>query len=160
MNEEYAIEQLLPHARPLLLLDRLSDSGEGYIECEVVVRSDGLFDTNGEVPGLVGIEYMAQAVSAYSGLSALRRGRPIRLGFLLGTRRFETNVAAFSCGTLLTVRVHCVMQSEDGMASFDCTVTGDGVLQKARISVFEPEDSASYLQQKLFTAKQRAAENV
>ncbi len=98
MNEEYAIEQLLPHARPLLLLDRLSDSGEGYIECEVVVRSDGLFDTNGEVPGLVGIEYMAQAVSAYSGLSALRRGRPIRLGFLLGTRRFETNVAAFSCG--------------------------------------------------------------
>ncbi len=146
MPEQYAIEQLVPHARPLLLLDRLLDSGEESLECEVVVRSDGLFDTNGEVPALLGIEYMAQCVSAYSGFAALQEGRPIRLGFLLGTRKFTTNVASFACGTSLRVRTECVMSSDDGMASFDCSVVGDGVLQTARISVFEPEDATHYLQ--------------
>lgn len=139
----------MPHERPLLLLERVLDVGEEFIECEVVVRSDGLFDTNAHVPGVLGLEYMAQTVAACSGYRARTEGRPVRLGFLLGTRRFTTNVSSFACGVHLAVRATCVMRSSEGMASFDCKLVqrepGDIIEQSARISVFEPEDSDRYL---------------
>ncbi len=139
------IEDLVPHTKPMLLLSGLLDVGEEYIVCEVLVRSDGLFDTSGQVPALVGIEYMAQAVSAFSGLEARRQGKPVKMGFLLGTRHFETNVADFCCGDALTVKICRVMQANDGIASFDCTVHGEKVHQSARLTVYEPDDPESYV---------------
>lgn len=153
MAEFFPIEEIMPHESPLLLLERVLEVGleEGseFIECEVVVRSDGLFDTEGEVPGVLGLEYMAQTVAACSGYRARSEGRPIQLGFLLGTRRFHSNVSGFICGTHLAVRASCIVRSTQGMASFDCQlrqIDSDGAIeQSARISVFEPDDSDKYL---------------
>ena len=152
MSDLFSIEYVMPHEPPLLLLDHVIDVGEEYIECAVVVRSDGLFDTNAQVPGLVGLEYMAQTVAACSGYRARRQGRPVRLGFLLGTRQFVTSISNFACGQQLVVRAECTMRSAEGMASFDCKLSApssqdQSIEQSARISVFEPEDSDSYLQQ-------------
>lgn len=140
------IADLLPHNLPMLLLERLLEAGDDFLTCEVVVRSDGLFDTAGRVPAFLGLEYMAQAVSAFSGFHAINRGRAVRLGFLLGTQKFSTNVSAIDCGEVLRVNARCVMQSKDGMGSFDCTVVGESIEQSARISVYEPVDSADYLE--------------
>lgn len=156
MSDFFPIEEVMPHERPLLLLERVLDVGADFIECEVVVRSDGLFDTNAQVPGLLGLEYMAQTVAACSGYKARSAGRPVQLGFLLGTRRFKTNVSSFACGTRLAVRATCVMSSAEGMASFDCElfqIASDELIeQSARISVFEPEDSDSYLERSIMRA--------
>lgn len=127
----------------MLLLDGLTEVGDGYIICEVVVRSDGLFDAAGRVPSMLGLEYMAQAVSAYSGLQA--QGSPIKIGLLLGTRRFETNVASFPCGETLAVKVSPVVYGKDGLGAFDCAVSGESILQTARLVVFEPTDVDAYL---------------
>jgi predicted hotdog family 3-hydroxylacyl-ACP dehydratase len=145
VTEHIPIEDLVPHAKPMLLLDDVLESAENYIVCQAVVRSDGLFDTSGQVSSLLGLEYMAQTVAAFSGLAARRSGMPIKLGFLLGTRRFETNVANFACGTVLTIKVSRVMQGSDGMASFECSVRGQDVSQKARLAVYEPSDPTLFL---------------
>lgn len=147
MLDEYAIEELLPHRKPMLLLEQLLESGSDYIVCKVVVGNDGLFDVASRVPASMGLEYMAQAVSAYSGLQARRKGLPVKLGFLLGTRLFESSVAEFSSGQVLEVKVRRILGGGDGLGSFECTVSGDGVRQSARLSVYEPDDPESYLKQ-------------
>jgi len=140
------IGALLPHAGPMLLLDRVVEAEGKRICCEATVRSDGLFDRAGAVPAYLGLEYMAQAIAALSGLHARQRGEPARLGFLLGTRRFETSAATLHCGAIVQVIVREVVRSTTGMAAFDCQVTGKDVSQSARLSVFEPGDPDHYLQ--------------
>lgn len=140
-----AIERLLRHAGSMLLLDRVLDYGDDFIHCGLQVRADGLFDSEGAVPALVGLEYMAQTVAAFSGLQSWRRGEPPRLGFLLGTRKFTTNVAEFPCGAGLVCGARRVVQASDGMAAFDCLVEGDGVMQSATLTAYEPADARQFL---------------
>ncbi len=140
---EMKMEDLLPHAPPLVLLDDLVECGDGTITCGLTVRGDGLFDTDGAVPAWIGIEYMAQAVAAYSGVQRQRSGDAVRVGFLLGTRRFVTSVPAFPVGQRLLVRAEKLIEGSNGMASFACTVSGDGVEQAATLSVFEPQQSVA-----------------
>ena len=138
MNELPAIEVLVPHAIPMLLLDKLVESGDDYLICELIVRGDGLFDTEGRVPAWLGMEYMAQTVAAYSGLQAHQRGEPVKLGFLLGSRRFETNVEDFACGDILRVTVKRIVHGGSGMGAFECVVEGQKSRQAATLAVYEP----------------------
>ncbi|WP_116367608.1 3-hydroxylacyl-ACP dehydratase [Parahaliea mediterranea] len=140
------IARLLPHERPMVLLDRLLAGGDEGITCEASPRDDGLFDDgDGTVPAYLGLEYMAQAVAAYSGLRAHREGRSPRLGFLLGSRHFRSNVTRLPCGQPLQVSAQQLVQSASGMASFECRVEGHNIVQSARLSVYEPADPARYL---------------
>ncbi|MBK6738494.1 MAG: 3-hydroxylacyl-ACP dehydratase [Haliea sp.] len=144
MNELPAIEKLVPHATPLLLLDTVVESGDDYLICELTVRSDGLFDTRGRVPAWLGIEYMAQTISAYSGLQSHQRGEPVKVGFLLGTRHFETNVADFACGDTLRVTVKKIVHASSGMGAFECTVEGHRTRQTATVAVYEPAERDNF----------------
>lgn len=139
------IAELLPHDRPMMLLDSLVAGDDAGVTCTAQPRNDGLFDDDSSVPAYLGLEYMAQTVAACSGLRAYRRGEPPRLGFLLGSRHFKTNVTRLPCHQTLTISVHQTVQSDSGMASFECQVTGDGIQQAARLSVFEPADPERYL---------------
>ena len=83
------IRSLVPHAGAMLLLDRVVSADADNLLAEVRIRSDSLF-CNGDGVGVwVGIEYMAQAIAAWAGYIARSRGEPVKLGFLLGTRRYE-----------------------------------------------------------------------
>jgi predicted hotdog family 3-hydroxylacyl-ACP dehydratase len=146
MSDCPGIEELVPHAAPMLLLNRLLESGEDYIICEVVVRSDALFDTAGRVPAWLGIEYMAQTIAAYSGLQSHKRGEPARLGFLLGSRRFETSVQDFACGDILRVTAKQILHGSSGMGAFECRVDGQMAQQTAILSVYEPEDQENLME--------------
>jgi predicted hotdog family 3-hydroxylacyl-ACP dehydratase len=149
MSDLPAIEKLVPHAAPMLLLDTLVESGDDYLICELMVRSDGLFDTVGRVPAWLGIEYMAQTVAAYSGLQAHQRGEQIKLGFLLGSRRFETNVEDFACGDILRVTVKPIVHGSSGMGAFECTVEGHKARQVATLAVYEPAVQENTLREPL-----------
>ncbi len=146
MTERPEIAELVPHAGPMLLLERLLEAGDDYAVCEVLVRSDGLFDSDGRVPAWLGIEYMAQTVAAFSGLQARRHQEPVKLGFLLGSRRFETNVQHFACGEVLRVTARRFVHDSSGMGAFECEVHGDCAQQSATLSVYQPPDASDFVQ--------------
>jgi predicted hotdog family 3-hydroxylacyl-ACP dehydratase len=145
MTEWPDIADLVPHAGPMLLLQRVLDSGDDYVVCEVRVRSDGLFDSEGRVPAWLGIEFMAQTVAAYSGLQAHRDQQPVKLGFLLGSRRFETNVQDFACGDVLRVTARCLVHGGSGMGAFECQLLGDSAQQSATLTVYQPLEDSDFV---------------
>lgn len=148
MFESLNIAELTPHAGPMLLLDGVLDASEDHLVSELTVRADGLFDTLESVPAYLGLEYMAQTIAAFSGYQARQRGKETKPGFLLGTRRFNTNVSRFPCGTKVSVSVNRVVHGESGMAAFECSVKGSGIEQFATLSVYEPPNAGEYLRGK------------
>ncbi|HEY8098037.1 MAG TPA: hotdog family protein [Methylobacter sp.] len=131
------VADLIPHSGSMVLLDRIIDYDDQGLTAELVVRNDGLLGDDKAVPAWAGIEYMAQAIAAYAGMMARRVGEPIRLGFLLGTRRYNSNVAVFKVGATLTIRVKKIMQ-DDNLGVFDCRILGDGVDVAANLNVYQP----------------------
>jgi predicted hotdog family 3-hydroxylacyl-ACP dehydratase len=135
------IRQLLPHSGPMVLLDRVVAVDDESACAEVRIRSDGLFCADGGVGAWVGLEYMAQTIGAYAGYAARLRGEPIKVGYLLGTRRYECARPVFSVGTLLRIHIKRVLQSENGLASFECHIDDEtGQIASANLSVFQPVD--------------------
>ena len=133
------IRSLMPHAGLMVLLDRVIAADEESLRAEVSIRSDSLFCTAQGVGAWVGLEYMAQAIGAYAGYAACLRGEAIKIGFLLGTRRFDCNRPFFSVGTRLQVHVKRVFQSANGMGSFECRIDdGEAQLASATLTVYQP----------------------
>jgi len=131
------IAGLIPHSSPMILLDRIIDFDEHTLSAGLVVRDDGLLGNDKTVPAWAGIEYMAQAVAAYAGIKSKRAGEPIKLGFLLGTRRYTSNVASFDVSTALTVQVKNIIQ-DDKLGVFDCKIYGTGIEISANLNVYQP----------------------
>jgi predicted hotdog family 3-hydroxylacyl-ACP dehydratase len=141
------IESFVPHRGAMLLIDRLLAADEECAIVEARVREDGPFVQEDGVPAWVGIEYMAQAIAAWAGARAERRGAPARPGFLLGSRRYEASQSVFPVGAMLRIEARCELRSDNGMGLFDCRIHLDGVLAaRAMVSVFEPDDGGAFLQ--------------
>ena len=104
MNMLYAIEEVVPHRQDMCLLERITHWDQDTIEAELVVPEAGLFVENHEVPAWVGIEYMAQAIAAWAGCRARAAGKPPQLGFLLGSRRYNSARCSFPSGSRLRVQ--------------------------------------------------------
>lgn len=140
------IEAYVPHRGAMLLIDRLLEAGPTDAVAEVTVPADGLFVQAGRMPGWVGLEYMAQTISAWSGAQHAQQGGSPRLGMLLGTRRYHAHVPDFAAGTRLRIEVHQEFVGANGLGMFDCRILRDGEeVATARLSIFEPEDGESIL---------------
>jgi predicted hotdog family 3-hydroxylacyl-ACP dehydratase len=138
------IEAYVPHRGMMRLLDRVVAVNEEQALAEVDVPDDGLFVQDGAVPAWVGVEYMAQAAAVWAGARAIREGRTPGMGFLLGSRRYESRVTAFPGGATLRVQARCELVDDKGMGVFDCSIALDGdVVATARLSVFEPRDAGA-----------------
>jgi predicted hotdog family 3-hydroxylacyl-ACP dehydratase len=106
-----------------------------------------LFCSGGGVGAWVGIEYMAQAIGAWAGYNARLRGEPVKLGFLLGTRRYECRRAIFLLGSVLRVHVQRLFQNENGLGSFECAIDNqEGRVATATVTVFQPTNVDDFLQ--------------
>ena len=131
------IAELIPHTGKMVLLDRIVSCGNNALSAELVVRDDGFLGNDKTVPAWVGIEYMAQTIAACAGIMAKQAGEPVKLGFLLGTRRYDSNVAEFKVGSTLTVYVEKIIQN-DGLGAFECRIQGVGVEVCANLNVYQP----------------------
>jgi len=146
MSELPAITELVPHAGPMCLLDRVLAAEGERLSAEVVVPAQGLFCQDGGVGAWVGIEYMAQAVAAWAGWQARAAGQPPRIGLLLGTRRYRCGVPRFAAGQRLQVDIERAYQADNGLGQFDCRIQADGIeLASATLTVFGPEDPSAFL---------------
>ena len=142
----WATADLLPHAGDMILIDDVLGFDEEQIRTRLQVRAGGLFNrADGSLPAWVGIELMAQSVAAFAGCQARTRNEPVELGFLLGTRKFECNVADFPVGSELTIHAQRSLEDDNGMGVFECHLTGPDIQASARLNVYRPPQAASYL---------------
>jgi len=138
------IVELVPHRPPMLLLDRVLSYDGDCVVCETVLGPDSPFAEQGEVPAVVGIEYMAQTIAAGAGLSARDKGDQAgRTGFLLGCRNLSIAVDSFQIGDRLTIEARRTW-GENQIGSFACKVQrGSEVLVEGALTVYQgplPED--------------------
>ena len=140
-----AIAELLPHAGDMVLLDAVIEAGEEHIACSRLVRSDGLFECGGGLPAWAGVELMAQAVAAWAGWQARYERRPVRVGFLLGTRHYRSDVDVFPSGSELRVEAVRSFHDDGGMGVFACRIDSSAGRAEARLSVFSPPDPNAFL---------------
>jgi predicted hotdog family 3-hydroxylacyl-ACP dehydratase len=131
----------------MVLLDRVVTVDDESLCAEVTIKTGALFCDDTGVGAWVGLEYMAQAIGAYAGYVARLRGEPIKLGFLLGTRRYDCSRARFPLGSILRVSVKRALQGENGLASFECAIAdvARGPAATATLTVFQPPDSEEFL---------------
>ena len=133
------IAELMPHGGRMRLIDRVLEGDAESLLAEVTLREDNLFFADGGVGGWVGIELMAQTVAAWAGWHARLRGETPKVGFLLGTRRYECSRPVFKPGECLRIEIHCQFAADNGLGQFDCTITiGTEKVATAALTVFEP----------------------
>lgn len=145
----FSPEQLLPHTSPMILLDEILEADQTTLRASLKVPTKGLFNDpayHGAVPAWVGIEYMAQAVAAHAGYLSRLNNEPPTIGFLLGTRLYQSNVAFFECGSHLTIQVEEILKGDNGMAVYQAKIEGQGVEVTARINGFLPANPMAFLQ--------------
>ncbi len=140
MNNLPEVAILLPHEAPMILIDKLIGVTDLTIHCQVHISENGMFfdaDSN-SVPAWVGIEFMAQSVAAWSGYQASLEGKSSPIGFLLGSRRYNSSVECYENGKTLDIFAEQLMQNE-GMAAFACTIEWQGEeIASAQLNAFVP----------------------
>jgi predicted hotdog family 3-hydroxylacyl-ACP dehydratase len=126
----------------MLLLESVICWDDSGIEVLVDPKDSLLFsDAEGAIPAWVGIEYMAQAISAFAGIDARQRGEPLCLGFLLGTRKYTAHVATFFLAQKLRVKVREVLRDETNLVLFDCQIyAADILVASAEIKAIQPKN--------------------
>ena len=115
------IEELLPHSGGMVLLDAMVRWAKGEAECRLRIREWARFVRDGRVPGVITLEYMAQAVAACLGYEALRGGGALRVGMIIACKKFTAHADELEVGDELRVLVKCI-NSNDTLSHFDCRV--------------------------------------
>ncbi|MGN0860811.1 MAG: hypothetical protein ACI4P3_02820 [Candidatus Spyradosoma sp.] len=119
-------EELLPHKPPMVLVERVlsCDFENRVVETEILVSEKSLFFDSalGGVPAYAVVEYFAQSIGCFAGLYDLSQNPPKNpgIGFVLGTRRFDSAVPALAPGRW-RVRAHELFFDSE-IASFDCAL--------------------------------------
>ena len=135
----FPIESLVPHAKPMLLLDSMTDMDGESFESEVVIRADSEFCDGAQIGAWVGIEYMAQTVAAYSGHQKRIQGQEPRVGLLLGALRYEISLKVFPAGGTIEIEAKLHFLDESGLSAFRCEIRHQGrPVACAMLKTFEP----------------------
>lgn len=142
----WTVDDLVPHRGDMSWLDTVVSADADTVVAEATIRPDSYFVRDGALPIWVGVEFMAQSVAAWAGHRGRLQGRPARIGFLLGTRRFDVHRQAFRVGERLRIEARCELMGDNGLGMFACRILVDGeVAAEANLSVFEPPDEAAFL---------------
>ncbi len=138
------VAPLLPHSGDMVLLDRISDFGEDFLIAETEIRSDNILIKHGKLATFAGIEIMAQGVAAWSGCLATLADEPVRLGYLLGTRKLHIHTQEIPVGSKLQIKIKMSIQDSTGFGVFDSQLidlTSGKVILEGALNVFSPKDS-------------------
>lgn len=151
MQIDFHIDEVVPHAGVMSLLDRVADYGEDWLVAQVHIGPRTLFAERQGVPAYVGIEYMAQAVAAFAGVQRRQQGLEAAVGFLVGTRKYSSSHSYFPPGSSLNIEVEREFQADNGLGVFACSISGltaDGkkLVADAALNVFQPDDVQAFLE--------------
>jgi predicted hotdog family 3-hydroxylacyl-ACP dehydratase len=142
MDMSWSLEDILPMRPPMVLISGVDDWSDQAITVFIDINDQAPFLEAGGVPVQIGIEYMAQACAAYSGCQARAQGHQPSIGFLLGTRNYQSVRAFFRRGERLHV-IAKVEYRDEAMGMFSCEITSEGErIATAHISVYQPDDGS------------------
>jgi predicted hotdog family 3-hydroxylacyl-ACP dehydratase len=106
--EQEELQTLIPHKGRMMLLDRIIGYDiEHSIRAEYTVTKDCLFydPVLDGVPSWVGFEFMAQAISALTGIRKRAKGEKPNIGFILSIPSIRMEIPLFKNGSSVEVRV-------------------------------------------------------
>lgn len=130
------IESLVLHRGTMLLVSAILEHEADLTTCSGEIARDSVVVKGGRVGRWVAIEYMAQTIAVHAGLSAWERNEPVKLGFLIGSRRVEFR-RALHVGQAVAATARRVW-GQANLGLFACTlrdrVTGD-VIAEGELSV-------------------------
>jgi len=142
------IEELVPHRAPMLFLDGVSE----FTPTRLIGSfrpPQGHWCGPAGLPAIMGIEIIAQAIAAHNSLLSRLQDATAAptMGVLLGTRRYEADVAFFPLGEQLTVVIEEKMQDASGFGAFEGTLLSatQAKLAAATVKVFRPPDFRAYM---------------
>ena len=145
MTNEFRMIDVVPHGEPMSLLDEIINYTDSSLEAKVTITPDSMFYSEKGVPAWVGLEYMAQAIAAWAGVSARLQGNPVRVGFLVSCRRYESPLDFFPPDCELRITANEIAGEGEGLMVFQCGITGEGCDIQSNLNVFMPSDLSSYL---------------
>ncbi|RBL81682.1 3-hydroxylacyl-ACP dehydratase [Streptomyces cavourensis] len=148
MTSDWPIASLLPHAGNMILIDEVLAHDADSLTARAVVRPCPYSLPDGSLPPWLGLELMAQAVGAWAGCQARLAGTEVKLGFLLGTRRYECHADTLPAGAVLTIPIKRGFIDDVGMSIFECELHhGDRLLAAARLNLYQPQDPTVFIQE-------------
>ncbi len=151
---QYTFESVVPHTGTMVLLDQVDHWDDEQLQASVTIRADAPFVDALGMPAWVGIELMAQTIAAFGGCRARRADQPVKIGFLVGSRRYSVSQPYFPVGAQLQVKVKEIVSGEQGLSVFECSLQGrlqgmaeqSAISASANINVFQPADPEQFLQ--------------
>ncbi|HET9679346.1 MAG TPA: hypothetical protein VFP95_02155, partial [Gammaproteobacteria bacterium] len=96
------------------------------------------------VPGWVGVEMMAQTIGVLAGLEAQQAGQDVKVGYLIGVRRYEAYQPYFSNNSSLRIIAEARYRESGGVNSFFCQIQNEPdnkLLAEASLLVFEANEA-------------------
>lgn len=135
------IEQLVPHKGDMCLLDEVCRVGKEDLLAAICPARDDLFADDQGIPTWVGLEWMAQAIAAWSGHTMFNAGQKPHIGFLLGTRRYDCKISHFAFAHRYQVRIELDYMADNGLGSFRGEIHDEHgqLVANASLSVFQPD---------------------
>ena len=146
MKKNFRILDVVPHQSPMSLLDTLESYSDNTLVSSLTIKEDSLFYEELGVPAWVGLEYMGQTIAAYGGVKARNEGRPVKIGFLVSNRRYESPQSHFKLGSKLKVFVEKVINNPSGLSVFNCSITWSDFIIQANLNVFLPNKVEEFLE--------------
>ena len=140
-----SVSELVPHKGKMFLLNRICDYDLelNSITTEIDITRDNLFyeEELGGVPAWVAFEYMAQSVSALSGLQGRTKSEKPKVGFIMSVSGFNADVPVFKLGETVVVNV-LEKTRNDNAVTFEGSATVNGTLAvTAKLNTVEVENS-------------------
>ena len=148
---KYNIEKLLPHKPPMVFISDVEKVNlkDGTLTAKVIIKeSDILYDSTLKgVPSYASLEYMAQAIGCFAGMSDLASdpNSTPRVGFIMGTRKLIINASILKLGMTYFVDVHTLF-SDGNIVSFECRLYDNDVeIANATINAYRPDDVDEFI---------------
>ena len=140
-----SVSELVPHKGKMFLLNRICDYDLeiNSITTEIDITRDNLFyeEELGGVPAWVAFEYMAQSVSALSGLQGRTKSEKPKVGFIMSVSGFNAYVPVFKQGMTVVINV-LEKTRNDNAVTFEGSATVNGKLAvTAKLNTVEVEKS-------------------
>ena len=134
-NKEY-LEKILPHKKPMILIDDVVDYSieEKWLKSIVTINENSLFydSTINGISSIIGIEYMAQTIGCYAFLRK-KMDKP-QIGFLLGTRLYNNLLEKFELGKSYVIKVNEIYYDND-IVSFACFIYNEDDVEVASATI-------------------------
>ena len=146
MKKNFKILDVVPHQTPMSLLDTLESYSDNTLVSSLTIKEDSLFYEELGVPTWVGLEYMGQTIAAYGGVEARNEDKPVKIGFLVSSRRYESPQSHFKLGSKLIVFVEKVINNPYGLSVFNCSITWSDFIIQANLNVFLPDKVEEFLE--------------